>query len=310
VKKAGAKKTVESMQKTLYQEVGNLLSSARERVIIVSAFVRSETLKSLLAFVNSGVKVEIYARWRISDIVAGASDVAVWDVAKRAGADFRVYDVLHAKIYIADENALVGSANATDTGLGRLGDNRSNLEILLKCSAESPEVMKVLDDLRKKSVVPCRFDDELIKQAQQSAPLAPSNADGEDNWTPRALPEQVLFVSQTGKFTDNQEAFQDCCDLEIGTGIDEERLGEVVSTRRIFEEIRDILSAGYQDSVPDNKGCDILINSFYVNPDSASKKWDIIKKWIDELSEDMYVSSARDGSQEVRAGQRLVSENM
>ena len=298
------------MQKTLFQSVVNLLSSARRNVIIVSAFVRSETLALLLDGLNPDVNVEIYARWRISDIVAGASDVAVLDVVEQKNADFRVHDALHAKMYIADETALVGSANATDTGLGRSGWNRSNLEILLKCSANLPEIQSILNTLREKSVPPCRFDEKFIQRMQHAAPIVLSNMDDQDKWIPASLPEEVLRISQIEEFTVNDDALQDCYALGIGVGISEERLGEIARNRRIFAILHDVLNQGYYDSLSNDKGAAILMDAFFIQPENAMKKWIILKKWIEKFSENMYISLAKDGSEVVRRGQMLLSDRI
>lgn len=266
--------------------------------------MRSETLTPLLDSIHSEVKVEIYARWRISDIVAGASDVAVLDVAKQKGADFRVHDALHAKIYIADESALVGSANVTEAGLGRLGGNHSNLEILLRCPTNCSEVQSVINDLRAKSLPPCRFDDELIRRMQHIASPMLNNM---DNWIPASSPKDVLGISQKGDMA-NDDIISDCYALGIGAGTSEKRLREIVKMRRIFAVLHDTLNQGYYDSLSDDKGCDILIDSFYVKHGDAMKKWGILKEWIETLSEDMYIASTRDGSQEVRKGRRLLSD--
>ena len=124
----------------------SLLQLAHQQVVIVSAFVGAKTLDILLNSVPDRVKsTSLYVRWRIDDIASGASDWEVWDVAKRHGATMYACEDLHAKIYISDDKALVGSANATHSGLGSNG----NLELLMPTDANHPDVAQTLQTIRE-----------------------------------------------------------------------------------------------------------------------------------------------------------------
>ena len=107
-----------NMTSNLGDEIAQLLSDARERIIIVSAFVRGDALSRILSGANSDVSVTVFARWRLTDLICGASDLSAFDVAREQGAEFRIHSALHAKAFIADNSALVGSANVTLSAFG------------------------------------------------------------------------------------------------------------------------------------------------------------------------------------------------
>lgn len=301
----------DSGNESLFQQVAGMLSAAERRVVVVSAFVRSETLGPLLLRVSPNVQIDLYARWRIADLVAGASDAGVFCVAQSNNARFRVHSALHAKIYIADDNALIGSANATDSGLGRPGGKSGNLEILIKCPANCPEVRAVLEQLKAQSVAPRKFDDELIRRMRE-AKLPPPNENGGaggDNWLPYSLPEYLIKLGATGEFAADG-VLQDCYALAITPGATAEQIGRVVAGRRIFAALWDNLIGGYKDAVSDEMGRSILANEFFVNAGDAPQKWELLKKWVDAFSKQMYVSSSKGGGYEIRRGQRLSSEEL
>ena len=130
---------------TPLDRICSLLQLAHQRVIIVSAFVGAKTLDVLLSSVPDRVKSRaLYVRWRIDDIASGASDWNAWDVAKRHGTTIYACENLHAKIYISDDKALVGSANATHSGLGSNG----NLELLMLTDADQPDVAQTLQTIK------------------------------------------------------------------------------------------------------------------------------------------------------------------
>ena len=111
--------------------VRRLFTGARHRVVVVSAFVGAEALDKILESVPEEVEqIAVFARWDTNDIASGATDWQAWDVASRHAVPFYACPGLHAKMYIADEKALVGSANATARGLGFGGI--SNLELLIQ----------------------------------------------------------------------------------------------------------------------------------------------------------------------------------
>ena len=120
-----------------------LIQQARTRVIIVSAFLGEAALDRLLREVPDAVNdTRVYARWSAEDIASGATDWRAWDVTKQHDVPLYACPGLHAKMYIADDRALVGSANATARGIGLGGSG--NLELLVDVDANEPAVTAVL----------------------------------------------------------------------------------------------------------------------------------------------------------------------
>ena len=122
-----------------------LLGSAQKEVKIIAPFIRSSALTRLLDAIQESVRVSIVTRWRPLDVVAGASDLAVFNLTQERSIPLFLLHALHAKLFIADDACLIGSANITDTALGWRAP--SNLELLVPIDLGASEVGAFLSDL-------------------------------------------------------------------------------------------------------------------------------------------------------------------
>ena len=102
----------------LEDNVISLFETARRNVLVVAPFMRSESLKRLLDSIPMGIETATVTRWRIEDLIAGASDLGVYELAERRNIPLHLRSDLHAKLFAADDKCLVGSANVTNAALG------------------------------------------------------------------------------------------------------------------------------------------------------------------------------------------------
>ncbi len=130
---------------TLGHRVRALFENATRRVAIIAPFIKVGALRSLIRGVPDNIPVRCVSRWIPREIAAGVSDPEIFDVLdERGNSSLSLVDRLHAKLYIADERCLAGSANVTFAGLGE-GDDGGNVEILVESTVDDLEVAKTLD---------------------------------------------------------------------------------------------------------------------------------------------------------------------
>jgi hypothetical protein len=99
-------------------------------VSICSAFLRSSILVDFSKRLPKDTLVRVIARWRLEDLLAGASDLESYEVCKKMGWDFYICINFHGKVFDFPPNGiLVGSANATCSGFGLLSNSNSNSEV-------------------------------------------------------------------------------------------------------------------------------------------------------------------------------------
>lgn len=146
--------------------LSNNLPSANAPISIASAYVKSQAVKELLQY--CGQKGRFLARWRLHDLIAGASDIEVYKQLVDGGWDFYISQNFHGKLYqLPGVGILVGSVNATLSGLSIykqgntevstiVGNNEKNQELIDSLFSDAtkvtPELFKLLQDVYQSTI--------------------------------------------------------------------------------------------------------------------------------------------------------------
>ena len=118
------------------RQLENAIRAAKTRVLMFSAFLTAGGMDWFVNVCPPDVSVGIVARWRLSDILQGASDLQAYTIARSIHFDFRVNRYLHAKVWLIDQDILfVGSANATSRGLALIENNNVEFGTVLQPTA-------------------------------------------------------------------------------------------------------------------------------------------------------------------------------
>ncbi|VWX37425.1 hypothetical protein LIMNO130_80176 [Limnobacter sp. 130] len=114
-------------EKTILSELYSLFSQTHESVSILTAFCTDDVFRLLCKSISKKPKKTLLARFRPSDVISGACDLAV--IKRAIDEDFNVFinQQFHGKIYRGDHKVVIGSSNMTSNGLG-LRNNNSNVE--------------------------------------------------------------------------------------------------------------------------------------------------------------------------------------
>lgn len=93
------------------------LRAAEKNCLVISAYLTVGGLEWISKSLPPGIQVSILTRWKASDLVSGASDIASFWFAQSRDWDFRILHELHAKCCLVDDDTIfVGSANVTNKG--------------------------------------------------------------------------------------------------------------------------------------------------------------------------------------------------
>ncbi len=150
-------------EKEVQVEIANSLNKCKETVIVLSAFIKHQAFQWFREQIKaSDIKVTVVARWRLGDLIVGASDLSVYEQCKERGWTFKVDERLHAKLFLIDSSAVfIGSSNLTGAGLGLA--EKSNFELSTKIKAEDADV-----DRLSKYVDSCTtMTDDLYNQMKE-----------------------------------------------------------------------------------------------------------------------------------------------
>jgi len=278
-----------------------LVRGARRTVLICAPFIKASAMRTLLRAINADVAVRIVTRWRAAEVALGVSDLEVLDVAKaRPNTELRLLEDLHAKLYLADDKGLAGSANLTAAGLG--WSARSNVELLFSIQKAESNVARLLRRLEfavlateevREAVAGAaaelgdlRLDEgqEVAKEQREHRP-----------WLPRCAAPDKLFVIYQDPSTDQLtpsakgEGLADLGDMDVPSGLAHPRFNEAVrETLRLMPAFRRIV-----DEVPsrltDKHGLSLIRQvRNELTEAEASIQWQIVRDWIAEFFRSEY----------------------
>ena len=280
------------------ERIKHLLGGASKEVILCSPFIKANALRVILETVPQFVPVSIVTRWRATEVAAGVSDLAIYDIAKeRRYTEINLLQSLHAKLYLADDSCLVGSANLTATGLGWC--ENSNIEILLAVHRSDPDVERLLYLLD--SAIPATYQIRSEIEKKVAALGSVELIDAQDIpsdmvpnlsavWFPRcAAPENLYSVYQDSMTTVVVEGTRADAMADLSALLpppELEREGFVTYVRSTLQQLpafRRIL-----DSIParltDSDGEMIVAD---LRPDlskaDSTRQWHIVRAWIGEF---------------------------
>jgi hypothetical protein len=144
-------------------------AASSRSVVLVAPFITRQGIGGILSALRTGARVEVFTRWRASDVAAGVSEPQVLQSIGEKKGTIRLIDSLHAKVFLFDERvAFVGSANLTVNGLGLASSG--NLEALVSLAPPPTALFVFLRELAAASVLATEEDMERMIAAAESAP--------------------------------------------------------------------------------------------------------------------------------------------
>ena len=290
------------------ERIKALVERAKTEVVLCAPFIKEKVFATLLNVIPTGVSVRVVTRWKPAEVAAGLSDLEVFDVAnERPKTQLYLLNALHAKLYVADGECLVGSANLTATALGWCPD--SNLEVLIPAKRSDPDITLLLERLAHAIPATFQIRAEVEKAAaglekpifDESQDILPEMFESIISpWLPRcAAPEKLFQIygdSEMKLAIENtkDDALADLQDLAPVSGLDEEAfrhyirnaLWQIPSIQNILEKI----PAGMTDA----QGKEIVQGLRQDLPlADVTKQWSIIRDWIDVFFKDQFEVAAQ-----------------
>ena len=124
-----------------------LFKNAEDKVTVIAPFIKVDAFRSLLDVIPSDVHLCCVTRWLPREVALGLSDPEILDILEQRGNfSLSLVDRLHAKLYIASDSCLAGSANVTLAGLGEGGDHK-NIEVLVETTIADPGIAAALEKI-------------------------------------------------------------------------------------------------------------------------------------------------------------------
>lgn len=280
-----------------------LVNGAQQHVLLCAPFIKVKVLRTILSRVNEDVSVRIITRWRAAEVASGISDLEVFELThERPHTKLALLDDLHAKLYLADNDGLAGSANLTATALGWA--DRSNVELLLPVTRADKEVTRLLQrlDYAEPATYSIRSAIEAEAAALKTVELdegkgvsdslltAPSRA-----WLPScAAPERLYLIYENAGTTTvvegtREDGLADLRALHVPSGLPpkvfEEEVHSTLLMMPAFRQIIDRLPKGLTDSEGTSAVLEVRPD---LNQPQAALQWRIVRDWISEFFRDEF----------------------
>ena len=143
-----------------------LFEGAVNGVAVIAPFIKVDAMRSLLDVIPSDMHFRCVTRWLPREVAAGVSDPEILAILEERGNfSLSLVDRLHAKLYIAGDQCLAGSANVTLAGLGEGGDHK-NIEVLVETTIADPGIAATLEEI---SQAECSATKSMAQAARRLA---------------------------------------------------------------------------------------------------------------------------------------------
>lgn len=175
---------MESVMLAKGEQVRELFRTSSEKAFIIAPFIKVDALKRIIEVIPQEVFIRCVTRWLPSEIASGVSDPEIIHLLEERGNySISLVDKLHAKIYIADERCLTGSANVTQFGLGE-ADGGNNIEILVETTINDKNVSDTLHAISLVERPANLLDAEKVRRLAEN--LKPTSEKLNDYWFPKS----------------------------------------------------------------------------------------------------------------------------
>lgn len=123
--------------------VNHELETAKESVRIITAYCKLSAFEQLCHHISDSVKDKrLMLRFRLDDVIKGSTDFAIIEKSMQEGWKVFIRFDLHAKTYVVDDKrGIVGSANATNSGLSL--NSSGNYEMATLVDVDQQDLEKI-----------------------------------------------------------------------------------------------------------------------------------------------------------------------
>ena len=284
----------------------DIIRSARGQTLIVAPYIKSQTLRSLLAALPNTVDaLTCVTRWLPEDIAFGVCDIEILEDISNRGGRLLVHPHLHAKYYRAGTRCLVGSANLTGRGLG--WKTPANLELLVELPLDFPGLLEWEATLLASAVlVTEELRDQILREAKRlkvdnkmlRVPEVDQGTEKDtaaSHWFPTCpAPDRLWNVYKGGgidTMTSNarEAAQQDLAALALPHGLSKQLfdlyIAGILRQMPLIAEIDSLALTGLTDS----QAHAFLVERLETNTLYPSDQvWRIIKTWLRHFFPETY----------------------
>lgn len=253
------------------------LATAEDRVILIAPFIKRDVLERCLDAVSEGVDVHVYTRWDAAEVAAGVSDPDI--ISLDRVDEVRLLPTLHAKAYIADDQALIGSANLTQRALGITPS--ANVEVLIPVSANAPEVAALVHEVTTTAKLTNANYAEAVREQAQSQTSRTGLDQAPQSFYPTcrdATRVVALYHGNTTPHPGDIDAEADLLRLNLPPGLQDHEIRELIAQRlRNHPDLTELFTTGSVNSAT-VQAC--AMAHLGITDEEARRRVDTLLRWL------------------------------
>jgi hypothetical protein len=294
----------------LGHQLSEFLADAQVELLVVAPFIKVDALERLLADVSESVQVDIFTRWRLSELSIGVSDIDVWKaVENRENTRLFLVNNLHAKYFRSDAKVITGSANVTATALG--WSLAPNLELLISTDADD-SCVKFEDSLSSSSIEVNEviYREFALKLAEIDPPQILYSPDAcpvlidFNYWTPSTRdPSDIWRVYSGHPELVAERDFAEIKSILSLVDLSATRLEDQTRFRKFFAAI--ILSLPFFKKISESfdsalrfrEGTELMEQLLNLSKEDAKAQWQVAIRWLIYFAPDQFEVSRRNYSE-------------
>ena len=263
-----------------------LFESATGEVAVIAPFIKVDAMRSLLDVIPSDMHLRCVTRWLPREVAAGVSDPEILDMLEERGSfNLSLVDRLHAKLYIAGERCLAGSANVTLAGLGEGGDSR-NIEVLVEANLTDPGIAATLAEISQVERPATKVMAQTARRLADSISASTTSAVTlEARWFPGSRrPEYAyrLYTHPPGGYAGaaDRVLLADVANSNIPPGLREDEFQAAIRSLLAAIPIAEILLEASEDMTLTRADANTYLESIAGEDFSASDLWLAFVNWM------------------------------
>ena len=280
-----------------------LIKGAEHDVLIVAPFIKSASISRLLDAIDAKVKKTIVTRWRCADVVAGVSDLEVFDIARRYHTRLLLCEDLHAKLYAADDLCFVGSANVTSVALG--WRSPANVELMVPVARADSHVAAFEQDLLLRSKPASKEQHDLLLELIRGAEDAGRKIEFQDgepriailpaSWVPKVRNPEDLHSAYSGEEDTSFGLFralkEEVAELGVVEGLSKPAfyawVGEAISQTPLVRGVTEMIESEKQVT---EEGLGRILDQNGLREIAVDVRGllEVLERWLNEFLPDRY----------------------
>ena len=263
-----------------------LFESATGGIAVIAPFIKIDAMRSLLDVIPSDMHLRCVTRWLPREVAAGVSDPEILDMLEERGNfSLSLVDRLHAKLYIAGERCLAGSANVTLAGLGEGGDSR-NIEVLVEATLTDPGIAATLAEISQAERAATRSMAQAVRRLADSIADSTKSAAALDApWFPGSRrPEQAytFYAQPPSGFvgTADRVLLTDLASSNLPPGLEEHEFRDAIRSLLAAIPLAEILLEASEDTTLTRADASSWLDTIGGDDFSTNDLWIAFVNWM------------------------------